>query len=234
MNNPAPGFKKNPDRIICLEPSPRRVRLKFGEEWIADSTDMMLMFESVSPYTIFRSRTYGWTFFIPRITSPTKYKGEAAYWSIKASGRVSENAVWAYQTPYDEMLKINLQDYCAFFWDRVDHWFEEDEEVFVHPRDPYKRIDAVPSSRNVKVVAGGETIADTTNAHFLFETDLPTRYYIPATDVRTELLKDSATTTQCPYKGIARYHTATIGDSEFQDIAWYYQTRSRNAPRSKT
>lgn len=235
MNNPAPGFEKNPDRIIRLEPSPRRVRLKFGDEWIADSTEMMLMFETGHlPVYYFPVKDVRLDLLhsTDHVTY-CKYKGEATYWSIKASGRVSENAVWAYQTPYDEMTEINLQDYCAFFWDRVDHWFEEDEEVFVHPRDPYKRIDAVPSSRNVKVVAGGETIADTTNAHFLFETDLPTRYYIPATDVRTDLLKDSATTTQCPYKGFARYHTATIGDNEFQDIAWCYPEPIAECPKIK-
>ena len=235
MNNPAPGFVTNPDRVIRLEPSPRRVRVKFGGEWIADSTGMTLMFETGHlPVYYFPVRDVRLDLLhLTDHGTYCKYKGEAAYWSIKTGGRTSENAVWAYQTPYDEMAATNLQDYCAFYWDGVDQWFEEDEEIFVHARDPYKRIDTVPSSRNVKVVVGGETIADTTNAHFLFETDLPTRYYIPATDVRMDLLKDSATTTQCPYKGIAHYHSARIGGTEFEDIAWYYPDPIAECPKIK-
>ena len=84
------------------------------------------------------------------------------------------------------MAAINLQDYCAFYWDRVDHWYEEDEEIFRHPRDPYKRVDAIFSTRPVSVRLGGETVAETVRAHFLFETGMPTRHYIPREDVRMD------------------------------------------------
>jgi uncharacterized protein (DUF427 family) len=222
--NPAPGFVKNPDRDIHFETSPRRVRVKLNGEWIADSTDMVLMYESGHlPVYYFPVKDMRLELLHPTDhTSYCQYKGVASYWSIRAGGQESENAVWTYQEPYDEMTAINLQDYCAFYWDRVDHWYEEDEEIFVHPRDPHKRIDIVPSSRAVKVVLGGKTVAETTRARFLFETDLPTRYYIPTKDICTDILNVSDLSTQCPYKGVASYQSAEVGKVYFKNIVWVY------------
>ena len=73
-------------------------------------------------------------------------------------------------------------------WHKMDHWYEEEEEVFVHPRDPYKRVDAIPSARHVQVVINGEIVADTHRPTLLFETDLPTRYYLPQAEAREALL----------------------------------------------
>ena len=233
MSNPAPGFVKNPDRIVRLEPSPRRVRVKFGGEWIADSTDMVLMYESSHlPVYYFPVKDVRLDLLHPTDhSSYCQYKGDASYWSIEAGGRTAENAVWAYQTPYDEMVAIGLQDYCAFYWDRVDHWFEEDEEIFVHPRDPCKRVDTTPSSREVRVVLGGETVATSTRAIFLFETGLPTRYYLPREDVRMDLLEPSETETACPYKGTSIYWSAQIGDQRFDDVVWSYPDPVPECPK---
>lgn len=233
MTNPAPGFRDNPERDIHFESSPRRVRVKFGGEWIADSTDMVLMYETGHlPVYYFPVKDVRMDLLHPTDhTSHCPYKGHAAYWSIEAGGQRADNAVWAYPEPYDEMTAIDLQDYCAFFWDRVDHWYEEDEEIFVHPRDPHKRIDTVLSSRAVRVVLGGETVAETTRAHFLFETGLPTRYYLPAEDVRTDLLIPSETTTGCPYKGTAHYWSAEFGGKIYKDIAWFYPDPVPECPK---
>jgi uncharacterized protein (DUF427 family) len=73
----------------------------------------------------------------------------------------------------------------------MDAWFEEDEEVFVHPRDPYHRIDVLRSSRRVKVVLAGETVGETVQPTLLFETGLPVRYYFPRIDLRMELFLPS-------------------------------------------
>ena len=235
MSNPTPGYLKNPDHHIHFEASPRRVRVKFGGEWIADSTDMVLMYEvNHLPIYYFPVKDVRLDILHPTgHTSHCQYKGDASYWTIEAGGQTSENAVWAYQTPFDEMTAINLQDYCAFYWDRVDQWFEEDEEIFVHPRDPHKRIDTIPSSRSVKVMLGGEAVAETTRAHFLFETGLPTRYYIPAEDVRMDLLSRSDTQTRCPYKGISSYWTANVGGQKFEDIVWSYPDPVPECPKLK-
>jgi uncharacterized protein (DUF427 family) len=216
------GFKTNPDYKVALEASPRRVRVKFNGETIADSTNAHLLFET----------RHLPVYYFPRADvrmdrmAPTDhhtfcpYKGTASYWTIRVGDKVSENAAWGYPDPYDEVPA--LKDFVAFYWDRVDGWYEEDEEIFVHPRDPYKRVDVIASSRHVEVVVGGETVADTRRARFLFETRLPTRYYIPPEDVRMDLLAPSVKTTACPYKGRAGYHSVKIGDQLFPDIVWHY------------
>jgi len=227
------GFKTNPDYKVLLEPSPRRVRVRFNGDTIADSTNAHLLLET----------RHLPVYYFPRadlrmdLLEPTDhhtfcpYKGKASYWTIKVGNRASENALWGYPDPYDEVPQ--LKDFVAFYWDRVDAWYEEDEEIFVHPRDPYKRVDVVNSSRHVQVVLGGETVADTRRARFLFETRLPTRYYIPAEDVRMDLLVQSEKVTRCPYKGQAHYYSARIGDRRFDDIVWYYPEPIPECPKIK-
>ena len=113
-------------------------------------------------------------------------------------------------------------DHVRFDWTSIDQWYEEDEEVFVHPRDPYSRIDIIPTSRRVEVLIDDTVMADSTSALFLFETRLPRRTYIPPADVRLDLSEPTSTTTRCPYKDIASYRTFHIGDTTHEDIAWYY------------
>ena len=117
-----------------------------------------------------------------------------------------------------------LDGYVALRWNEFDHWFEEDEEVFVHARDPYKRIDILPSSRHVVVEVDGVVVAESTRPTMLFETSLRRRTYLPLTDLRMDLLVPSATRTQCPYKGEAKYWSVLIGDSLHRDLVWSYPT----------
>src|SRR5258707_3956978 len=114
-------------------------------------------------------------------------KGEASYWSVRVGNRVAENAAWSYPNPLPE--GPDLKGYLAFYWDQMDAWYEEDERVFAHARDPYKRVDILPSSRHVRIVLGGVSIADTQQPQLLLGTGLPIRYYIPEQDVPTELLE---------------------------------------------
>lgn len=109
-------------------------------------------------------------------------------------------------------------------WNALDAWFEEDEEVFVHPRSPYVRVDALASSRRVRVSIDGHPVADTQRPTLLFETGLPTRYYIPQPDVRMELLEPTATKSGCPYKGTAHYWTVRTSAGSHDDIAWSYSS----------
>jgi uncharacterized protein (DUF427 family) len=117
-----------------------------------------------------------------------------------------------------------LRGHVRLDWSAMDSWFEEDEEMHVHPRDPYTRVDILASSRRVVVRAGDVTIADSTHAHALFETNLPTRWYVPKVDVRMDLLVPSPTITHCPYKGQASYYSLQAGDVSIDDVAWYYPT----------
>jgi uncharacterized protein (DUF427 family) len=162
-------------------------------------------------------------------TTHCPYKGDASYWTVRVGERVSENAVWGYQDPIPE--RTDIKGYVAFYWNKMDAWFEEDEEVFVHARDPYKRVDVLLSSRHVRVVLAGETVADTHRPRLLFETSLPTRYYIPKLDVRMDLLEATDRTTRCPYKGQAVYWSVKVGDQVFEDIVWSYPTTIPECPK---
>ena len=230
---PAPGFQSNPDYRINFEPSPRRVRVRFNGEWIADSTRAHLLFETrhLPIYYFPRADVRMDLLRATEHHSYCPYKGTASYWSIAVGDRSSENAVWGYPEPFAEVAAI--EDYVAFYWDRVDHWFEEDDEIFVHARDPYKRVDVVNSSRPLRVIVGGETVAETSRTRFLYETRLPTRYYIPPEDVRMDLLVPSEKITACPYKGTARYYSVKIGDRVFPDIVWYYPEPIPECPKIK-
>ncbi len=124
-----------------------------------------------------------------------------------------------------------MHDHVAFYWDRMDAWFEEDEEVFVHARDPYKRIDYLQSGRHVRVVVNGETVAETRRPVLVLETGLPHRYYIPRADVRQDVLVPSDKVTRCPYKGEAHYYSINAAGEAHQDLAWYYRYPTTEAAK---
>ncbi|MDR2564738.1 MAG: DUF427 domain-containing protein [Bifidobacteriaceae bacterium] len=123
-----------------------------------------------------------------------------------------------------------LRGRLAFEWFRpgteakgVEHWYEEDEEIFVHPRDPYKRIDPLASSRHVEVYLDGIKLADTRRPVLLFETRLPIRYYIPPEDVDFSHLIATDLATACPYKGNANYWSVTTDRGIYHNLVWSYQ-----------
>ncbi len=118
---------------------------------------------------------------------------------------------------------LGIDGYTRIQWDGVDAWFEEDEEVFKHPRDPYHRVDVRDSSRHVTVSIDGVVVAESTRPRLLFETGLPTRYYLPKLDVRMDLLTPTTTSSVCPYKGLAEYWSVTTNDTTHVDYAWGYR-----------
>ncbi len=207
---------------IFVEPMARRVRVVFQGRTIADSRRPLLMMEHklVPVYYFPPADVDDETMSATEHGTHCPFKGDAAYWTVEVDGRAAENAVWAYPSPVPGMAAI--KDHRAFYWDKMDHWYEEDEEVFVHARDPYKRIDVVESHRPVEVVLGGEVVAASSRARFLYETGMPLRFYLPAEDVRMDLLAPSDRRTACPYKGEAVYWRARVGEREFEDIVWSY------------
>jgi uncharacterized protein (DUF427 family) len=115
-----------------------------------------------------------------------------------------------------------------FEWDALDAWFEEDEQVFVHPRSPYTRVDALRSTRTVRVEIDGTVLAESSSPVMVFETGLPTRYYLNRTEVDFTRLIPSATVTSCPYKGTTSgYWSFRGGDTVHEDIAWTYDFPTR-------
>lgn len=203
---------------VRVEESDRRVRVMLGGEIVADTTSPLLVWEVPYYPTYYFPKTDVKTDLLVETgeTRRSPSRGEATQYTVKVNG--AEGAAYSFLEP-----KIDeIGGHYAFVWKTMDHWFEEDEEVFVHARDPYTRIDILPSSRRVRVEIDGETVADTTNASFLHETGLPTRYYMPKTDVRFDLLTPTDTRTACPYKGEARYWTATVNGEAHEDVVWGY------------
>ena|SRR5947209_8700684 len=121
-----------------------------------------------------------------------------------------------------ELDDADLADYVLVPWGAAEHWYEEDEEVFVHPRDPFVRVDALHSSRQVRVERDGKLLAETSAPILLFETGLPTRYYLPEGDVDASLLADSDRHTGCPYKGLASYRDLVVDGHRHPGLFWFY------------
>lgn len=212
---------------IRVEPTQKRVRAFVDGVAIADSTDVMMVWEI--PYFP--------TYYFPpadvkldalTATAETKRspsRGTATLHDITVGDRIVDQSalVWS-----DSKIE-EVTGYVSFDWASMDAWFEEDEEVYFHARDPYTRIDVVQSSRNIRIEIDGAVVAETNQPRILFETGLPARYYMPKTDVRMDLLRPTGTATHCPYKGTARYWSINVGGQEHQDLVWGYDSPFQEA-----
>jgi uncharacterized protein (DUF427 family) len=217
--------------VLRIEPCPRRVRAVLAGRTVADSVDVKYLFERDHlPVNYFPVGDVDFSV-LERSDKSTHcpHKGGATYWSVQVGETHAADAIWGYETPVP--AAAGIADHVALYWKKFDHWYEEDEEVFVHARDPYKRVDALPSSREVRIEIDGTVLAETRRPTLVFETGIDTRFYIPRADVRMDLLRESDTITQCPYKGRATYYSAVIGEQTISDIAWTYVFPVPEAPR---
>lgn len=218
---------EGPAHKLLMQEFPRRIRATFGGQTVVDTTGAVLLHETGLPPQVY----------VPvqdiraDLIQPTEhhtycpFKGTASYWTVTAAqqgrqSQVAENAIWSYPEPNAEASW--LQGYAGFYWDAMDEWYDEDERVQGHLRDPYHRVDVRRSSRPVRVKLGNTILADTTHPLLLSETGLPNRFYIPAEDVREELLEASDTHTHCPYKGTASYWTVSVDGRKLADAVWSY------------
>jgi uncharacterized protein (DUF427 family) len=208
-------------RLRAPEASPKRVRVYLGGELVADSTRVKLVWEvPYFPQYYFPMADVTAELVPTGTTTHSPSRGNATHFTVTTPSHGAVDAAWQYtDSPIDE-----LRDAVRFDWDAMDGWFEEDEEVFTHPRSPYTRVDILDSSRHVQVIVEGITIADSRKPKLLFETDLPTRFYLPKVDVRMDLLVPTETESHCPYKGIARYWSVRAGETVTPDLAWSYPT----------
>ena len=205
---------------VHTEVSPRRVRAYFANQLLADSQKVLLVFETKRPPVYwFPIEDVNMELLARKESSPEAATGTVR-WRSHTESRTTDNLAWSYEKPSGDLAP--LQDHIAFYWNAVDAWYEEDEEVFVHPRDPYSRVDTVHSSRHVRVEVDGQVIAETNRPVLLYETGLPTRYYIPKLDVRMNLLHATDTVTHCPYKGAASYWSLQLSDKTYKDFVWGY------------
>lgn len=207
---------------VKLERHQKRVRAFVGGEAVIDHSLPLLVWEKPYYPTYYFPREA----FAPGVLRETDERrhspsrGDAIVFDVVVSERVVPGGAYGYQeSPMPELVGM-----VALTWKKMDHWFEEDEEVYVHARDPYTRMEILQSSRHVRVAIDGVTVAESGSPRILHESGLPPRYYLPKPAVRLDLLTPTDTVTACPYKGWARYWSVTVGDSVHEDIIWGYDT----------
>lgn len=218
-----------PGALLFWDPVPYRVRALLGEQAVVDSRRVHMLHET--------GRLPVWYFPEDDLrrdlleasakTTRCPHKGEARYWSVRVGELLAPDAVWAYPEPVEPAAF--LAGFAALEWDAFDEWLVEDEQAFAHPRDPYSRIDVYRTTRRVRVLVDGQVVADSRRARVLYETALPPRYYLPAEDVRTELLVPSPTRTRCAYKGSASYWHVEVGGRRHDDLVWTYSDPEHDA-----
>ncbi|KAL2053729.1 hypothetical protein ABVK25_006033 [Lepraria finkii] len=198
-----------------LENTSRRVRGLYDSIYVFDTTEALLVWE----------HPYYPQFYIPSSAvkhdvltknEPVDKEGSAFLATLKGKNKSTDRVISFEKGPLAGLVR--------FEFTALDDWFEEDMPIYVHPKDPYKRIDILPSSRTVTAKVDGVTIAESSNNMFLYETSLRTRQYLPKTAARWEYLKESKTTTACPYKGEANYYNVFVNGKEYKDLIWWYKT----------
>ncbi len=212
-----------------VEPTPRWVRVRVDREIIADSRDALLLSwygPGILPTYCF-PESHVRSEFLVAATGPG-LPHASTYDVVVGDLRVPRGAFRFDTSPDGSDM---LGGHWTFAWESGLRWFEEALEVHVHARDTHKRVDAVPSERHIRIEIGGIVIADSVRPVAVFETTLPTRWYLPLDDVRTDVLVSSATTSRCPYKGTANYFTVRVGDVDHTDVAWTYPEPVIECPR---
>jgi len=206
---------------VRIEPGRKRVRAYLGGDLAADTRAPVLVWE----------RPYYPTYYFPAadVRATLIPAGETQHSPSRGDGEVLHVRTAKSTAPraglrYPESPLQPLRGLVRLDWAAMTEWLEEDEPVYVHPRDPYTRVDILASSRNVRVELDGVTVAQSGQPRILFETGLPPRYYLPMADVTLELLRPSATTSHCPYKGTASYWSVDTGTAVHADIAWMYRS----------
>lgn len=206
------------------------VRVEPGPKWVRAYLRGQLVFDTRTPCLVWEVPYYP-AYYVPvedvraeliptGATEQQPGRGTATLYDVRVSGITAPGAARRFaNSPISE-----LRGLVRFEWNALDEWLEEDEPVYVHPRDPYKRVDILASSRRVQVDLDGVLLADSSAPRILYETGLPPRYYLPLPDVRQEILRPSTTTSHCPYKGNAAYWSVDINGVLHPDLVWIYRT----------
>ncbi|OBG65278.1 hypothetical protein A9X05_21320 [Mycobacterium sp. E3298] len=202
-----------------VEPAPRRVRGYLSDALVFDTTAALYVWEvPYYPQYYIPLADVRPEFLRDENHSQKVQFGASRLYALEGSGRTDPSAARVFDADGDGPVAGTVR----FEWNSL-RWFEEDEPIYGHPRNPYSRVDALRSHRHVRVELDGIVLADTRSPVLLFETGLPTRYYIDPTDISFEHLESSATQTLCPYKGVTSgYWSVRSGGALHPDLAWTY------------
>jgi uncharacterized protein (DUF427 family) len=207
-----------PERVLYVEPLRRRMRVRFGGEWIADSEDVILLHEPghypVAYFPIADIRDGA----IERTDRTTRHRelGATAWFTVQAGEQAAERSAWQHVDLPG--YAPELRDRVAFAWRAMEAFYEEDERIVGHAADLYHRNDIRTTSRHLVVRDGDRVIADTKNPVVLYESGFAPRWYVPRADIDESALKPVDGQTFCPYKGLAGYFD--IGENA--RAAWSY------------
>lgn len=215
-----------------FEPTSRWVRAMKNGITVADSKRAKLMIESFGEQDYyFPIDDVQQALLEPSdYTETSGFRGTKRFWNLAIGDDIIENAAWTYDVKEG---RPDFSGYLAFDWNKMDHWFEEAEEVFYHPRNPYHRVDYVESTRHVEVLIDGVKVAETDRPLMVFETLLTTRIYIPEADVDQAYLTPTDASSHCPYKGDASYYSVEVNGEQYDNIVWTYPDPVPEAPRLK-
>jgi uncharacterized protein (DUF427 family) len=208
-----------------VAPVPRRIRAMLGGRTVLDTTRALYLWEW-PPYPQYLIPAADVDPEVLVDTGETRRRKRGTV--TKVGLRVGDVERPAAGERYDESPIAGLPGMIRFAWDTFDAWFEEDEEIYVHPRNPYARVDALRSSRTIRVELDGVVLAQSSSPVLVFETGLPMRSYLDRTAVDFRHLRPSATQTACPYKGrTSDYWSVEIGGQLHPDLAWSYAFPTR-------
>jgi uncharacterized protein (DUF427 family) len=229
--DPAPTLLAYPVNCVAadhIEPAPRRVRAFLAGQKVFDTTRAMYVWEwPFYPQYYIPLADVDESVLVDEAHPQRLHRGTARRHGLRAG---TESRPGVAQVYTDDALE-GLAGTVRFEWAALDAWFEEDEQVFVHPRSPYVRVDAIRSNRTVRVESGGAVLAESDCPIMVFETGLPTRYYLSRTDINFEHLVHSDTVTECPYKGTTSdYWSIEVDGERHEDLAWSYNFPTRQLP----
>jgi uncharacterized protein (DUF427 family) len=216
-----------PARLLFVEPLRRRLRVRFGGAWIADSEQVLLLFEPGRYPVAYFPQTDIASDALERIDHSTCHQnlGPTAWFAVSSGDQIAKRAAWQHTSLPAHASKLLSR--VAFAWRAMDAFYEEDERIVGHAADPYHRIDIRQTSRHITVCHGEKAIADTTRPLVLYESGFAPRWYVPRADVNESALTLAKTHTFCPYKGICSYYD--IGET--RSAAWSYPDTYPEASR---
>ena len=208
-----------------VEPVPRRVRAELAGKVVLDTTRAVYLWEwPFYPQFLIPADDVDPDALIDEQRTHRLSRGTVASVGLRVGGTERSAAGRRYVESSIEELVGKIR----FDWDALDAWYEEDEQVFVHPRNPYVRVDALRSTRRVRIERDGVVLAESDAPVMVFETGLPTRYYLDRRTLNFSHLRPTETVTSCPYKGqTSDYWSAVVGDSVYEDLAWSYNFPTR-------